>query len=87
MRDMAKVSVISCLKCKQMELQYQRELTNTSGITPMIEKANLFPIETPPSTAKNNAKKRSASPEEEKFKRSKSVTEDAPKIFDDVKWE
>ena len=53
----------------------------------MIEKANLFPIETPPSAAKNNAKKRSASPEEEKFKRSKSVSEDAPKIFDDVKWE
>ena len=97
----AKSVVMSTLNCssiykivpyelhKKLELQYQNELKNT-GITPMLEKANVFAVETP--TNKNNtkpieSKKRSASPDDDRLKRSKSVTDDAPKIFDDVKWE
>ena len=53
-----------------------------TGITPMMEKAS-FPEPPEPS------KKRSASPEREMYKRSKSITQEAKetKLFDDHNWD
>ena len=78
---------------KQIQAEYQKQLN--TGITPMLEKAQVFPINNSDSTPlkiakpKAESKKRSASTEDdEKFKRTKSVSEESgPKIFDDVKWE
>ena len=81
---------------KQTQAEYQKQLN--TGITPMMEKAQVFPLNNSDSTTpplkiakpKTESKKRSASTEDdEKFKRTKSVSEESagPKIFDDVKWE
>ena len=48
----------------------------------MLEKANVFQVLKP-----NDSKKRPAPVPEENVKRSKSQTEDGPKIFDDVNWD
>lgn len=61
-----------------MEQELNRELSqkamNNSGITPMLEQASPFVMETP-SPASIAVKKRSASPDTESFKRSKSISE------------
>jgi hypothetical protein len=61
----------------------------TSGITPMLEMATPFKIDTPKASVK-----RAASPEQEVFKRTKSVTEEPklaapsqPKLFGDQSWD
>ena len=63
---------------------YANQANNGSGITPMLEKASF------PSSAESS-KKRSASPEQEIYKRSKSVSEDTKtketKLFDDQSWD
>ena len=48
----------------------------------MLEKANVFQVLKP-----NDSKKRPAPVPEENVKRSKSETDDGPKIFDDVNWD
>ena len=48
----------------------------------MLEKANVFQVLKP-----NDSKKRPAPVPEENVKRSKSQTDDGPKIFDDVSWD
>ena len=69
---------------KKLEQQQMLSLTST-GITPMLEHAKPFLAATP---NQENNKKRSASPEQEPFKRSKSVSEDNPKkVFGDVSWD
>ena len=67
---------------KKTEMVY--ESFNTSGITPMLENVTPFKIQAPKTSGK-----RSASPEQEPFKRSKSVSEDIaqPKLFGDQSWD
>ena len=92
----AKSVVMSTLNCssiykiapyeihKKTEMVYNtfNNTHNTSGITPMLEKATPFVMEKP-------SGKRSASPEQERFKRTKSVTEEMPqpKLFGDQSWD
>ena len=90
----AKSVVMSTLNCssiykiapydihKKTEMVY--ESFNTSGITPMLEMATPFKIDAPKASVK-----RSASPEQERYKRTKSVTEEIPqpKLFGDQSWD
>jgi len=101
----AKSVVMSTLNCssiykiapyeihKKTEMVYeslnQSGFSNTSGITPMLEMATPFKIDTPKASVK-----RAASPEQEVFKRTKSVTEEPkivapsqPKLFGDQSWD
>ena len=57
-----------------------------TGITPTLEKATIF--QTPKSAASGESKKRSAIPDQEAFKRSKSISEEPKaKIFQDETWD
>jgi poly(A)-specific ribonuclease len=80
---------------KKLEAMY--EMQNT-GITPIMEKTTIFNQNKWPTSKLDQAKKhppqqtteskkRSASPEKEAFKRSKSVTEDTNKMFEEPPWE
>ncbi len=95
----AKSVIMSTLNCssvyqitpyeahKKMELiletsAFDEPSLNQSGITPMTEKLSPFPEVT-------KAGKRSASPDQEKYKRTKSVTDESPKekLFGDQSWD
>ena len=73
----------SLYKVVPYEIHKKLEQVTSTGITPMLEHAKPFLGATP--NPENN-KKRSASPEQEPFKRSKSVSEDN-KVFGDVSWD
>lgn len=102
---MSTLNCSSLYKITPYELHKKSEMVynslNSSGITPMLESATPFKIDKPEVKQLNKTadttptasagSKRSASPESEPFKRSKSVSEEKkvtpPKLFGDSSWD